>query len=144
MPSLIQVSSLNGGNVWDKTHSRKEGAFIWSIWHKAIAVNSWRDRFIKDIDGNCLMCMLDIVETIVHRFWGHKIVRRAWDYSIGIINIMKAKPWQKGPWRPLDWQHGIFGEKCSIINEQTLSSLAPFERCDTMDHLGGNERHHFQ
>ena len=28
--------------VWDPLRSGKEAAFIWSIWHKAVAVNEWR------------------------------------------------------------------------------------------------------
>ena len=28
--------------VWDPLRTGKEAAFIWSIWHKAVAVNEWR------------------------------------------------------------------------------------------------------
>lgn len=69
------------------------------------------ESFIKDIDDKCLICMAGIPETIVHRFWGCKISQTSWDFSIGIINTMKAKLRQAGPWRLLDWQHEIFGKK---------------------------------
>ena len=45
-PGLI----LKWNNVWDRTRSRKEGAFIWSIWLKTVVVNAWRARFIPDIE----------------------------------------------------------------------------------------------
>lgn len=31
---LVQV-----GHVWDNMRGKKEGAFIWVLWHKAVAVN---------------------------------------------------------------------------------------------------------
>jgi hypothetical protein len=106
-----RFQKLKWGNVWDKMRSKKEGDFIWSLWHKVVAVNSWRVRFIDEIDDKCLMCALDIPETIAHRFWDCKFARRAWDYAIGIINSMKAHPNQKGPWKAFHWHHGIFGKK---------------------------------
>ena len=30
--------------VWKPLRSGKEAAFMWSIWHKAVAVNEWRAR----------------------------------------------------------------------------------------------------
>lgn len=75
---------LKWGNVWDKTHSCKEGVFIWSIGHKAVAVNAWRDMFIKDIDNTCHMCMADIMKTIIHRFWDCRIALRAWTTPLAL------------------------------------------------------------
>jgi hypothetical protein len=99
-PSL----KLKEGDVWDKTHSCKEGAFIRSIWHKAVAVNAWRVMFIKDINNTCHMCMADILETIIYKIWDdYRIALRAWDYSPSIVNTMKANPGHKGPQRCLDW-----------------------------------------
>lgn len=83
------------GNVWDKTWTRKEGTFIWSIWHKAMAVNTWCVMFIKDIDDKCCMCNNDILKAIAHMFWDCRIVRRAWDFTIGIINTIRAKLGEK-------------------------------------------------
>lgn len=40
------------------------------------------------IDDKCQMCMLDIPKTIAHGFWDCRMARRAWDYCIGIINII--------------------------------------------------------
>ena len=68
-------------------------------------------RIYQGFDDKCLMCMVGIPETIVHRFWDCKIAQRTWDFSIGIINTIIAKLGEVGPWRPLDWQHKIFGKK---------------------------------
>lgn len=76
-------------------------------------VNAWRAKFIIGNDDKCHMCMVGVAEYIAHRFckWDCRIARRAWDFSIGVMNTMKAKPRQKGPRRPLHWQHGIFGKR---------------------------------
>ena len=42
--------------------------FIWSIWHRVVAVTSWRAMLIMDIDDRCHVCMNDIPETIAHKF----------------------------------------------------------------------------
>lgn len=39
------------------------------------------------------------------------MARRAWDFSIGIISMMKACTNRMVPWKELDWYHGIFGKK---------------------------------
>lgn len=125
--------------MWDKTHSHKEGAFTWSVWHKPVAIDSWRARFIKGIDNKCLMCRMDILEIITCSFWDCIIAQRAWDYSIGIINTLKAKLGQKGPWWPLDWQHGIFGKVVPSSMSKFLQLWLSFERHDMVDHLGGKK-----
>ena len=99
------------GNLWDKTRSKKRRAFIWSIWHRAVAVNSWRARFIVNIDDKCHMCMNDILETIFHKLWDRRVAWRSWDFAIGIIKTVKAKSGHKGPWKLLDRQHKIFVKK---------------------------------
>jgi hypothetical protein len=43
-----------------------------------------------------------------------------WDFYIGVVNITKAQLGQREPWRPLDWQHGIFVKKIP----STLSKLS--------------------
>ena len=41
---------LEWGNVWDRLRNRKEGAFIWALWHKVVVFNSWRARFTAEVD----------------------------------------------------------------------------------------------
>ena len=98
-------------NVWDITRSRKEGGYVWSIWHKAVAINAWRARFIQDIKNEYHLWMVDTTKTIAHRFRDCRFAKRAWDFSVGILNTMITQLGQKGPWRPLDWQHKNVGKK---------------------------------
>ena len=53
--------------VWDPFRSGKEGAFIWSIWHKAVAVNEWRAR-IASISKQCVVCLPNTSESVKHKF----------------------------------------------------------------------------
>ena len=59
-------------------------------------VTSWRAKVIVDIDDKCQTCMADIPQTITHRFWDYRMAHKAWDFSIRIIDIMKARPGQRG------------------------------------------------
>lgn len=68
---------LKWRNMWDRVHIQKERVFIWSIWHKAVAVTSWRARFIDYVNDKCWMCNLDLLETIAHKFWNCKIAHTA-------------------------------------------------------------------
>jgi hypothetical protein len=51
------------------------------------------------------------METIAHRSWDCRIAHMAWDFSIGLVNVMKAKLRQEGPWRPLDCNMGFLAQK---------------------------------
>lgn len=101
---------LKWGNIWDETHTRKEGAFIWSNW-QVVALNSWKAKFIANIDEKCIMCETNIPKTVTHRFWECMVARSAWEFSNNVVDNMKARLGQKERWRPLDWQHGIFKKK---------------------------------
>lgn len=67
-------------------------------------VNSWRIRFIVEIDDKCCMCALAIPKTIamVLGLWNCK---ESLELSIGIIDSMKAQ--KQGPqrafWWPISW-----------------------------------------
>ena len=108
---MAPILKVEIGNVSKKTLSTKGRAFDWSIWNKVIVVNSWRAQFIRDINDKCLMCSTNIPDSIAHRFRDCKIAHKIWDFSIGIVNIMKAKPGEKDMWRPLDWQRMILRKK---------------------------------
>lgn len=60
-------------NVWDRIRNRKEGAFIRSIWYRAVVVESWSVRLITDVDDKCQMCMAYMPETIAHKLWDCRV-----------------------------------------------------------------------
>jgi hypothetical protein len=40
----------NWRDVWQSHHSRKDAAFIWSIFHGIVVVNTWRAKVSLNID----------------------------------------------------------------------------------------------
>ena len=71
--------SLNEENqVWDPLWAGNEAAFMWSIWHKAVAVNEWRVRIAPtSISKKYVFCLFNINESIKHKFWYCMQTRRA-------------------------------------------------------------------
>lgn len=43
-------------NLKDIMKNTKEGLFIWSLWHKAVAINSWHARYVTNEDDKRHMC----------------------------------------------------------------------------------------
>lgn len=43
-------------NTWDAERVSKEGRLIWQLWHKAVAVNTWRSKIANSIDITCPVC----------------------------------------------------------------------------------------
>ena len=55
--------------VWDPLHAGKEVAFMWSIWHKAVAVNKWRAKIAPaSISKQCPFCLPNTSESVKHKF----------------------------------------------------------------------------
>jgi hypothetical protein len=40
-------------NIWCKMPSRKKAGFMWALWNKAIAVNTWRAKVDNSINQTC-------------------------------------------------------------------------------------------
>jgi hypothetical protein len=90
-------------NIWCKTRSRKEVGFMWALWNKAIAVNTWRakvDNLIKL--AHCAIMKknpryINFGSVIMHnglgcthktlwvRFWECYHAQRAWVYTQDIV-----------------------------------------------------------
>lgn len=56
----------NWQEVWNPQCPRKEAAFIWSIYHYAIAVNQWRQHAFPTISDRCPCCPDDTSESLMH------------------------------------------------------------------------------
>jgi hypothetical protein len=71
-------------NTWHKQRSKKESAFIWAFWNKAVA-----DLGEPKQTALCLKAasyMWEEEESIMHRFWDYIHARRAWEFINKIIN----------------------------------------------------------
>ena len=79
---------LRWNNLWDTERVRKEAGLMWSIWHKAVAVNVWRGAISKEIDQSCPVCLKGIRETVMHTFWECEVAQKAWLWGEAVINDM--------------------------------------------------------
>lgn len=78
---------------WNPAHLAKEAAFMWSIWHNAVAVNSWRAKIAASIDTQCPNCSMDHSETPFHRFFFCLRAQEAWNSGL----FLGAFWWQIAP-----------------------------------------------
>ena len=96
--------------IWDPLRAGKEAAFIWSIWHKAIAVNEWRARIAPaSISKQCVFCLPHTSESVKHKFWDCIQARRAWRWATFIMHELCGV--RMGNYDYFNWKQALFGEK---------------------------------
>lgn len=52
--------------LWAAYKSQKESGFLWTVYHKAIAVNVWRKQICPRISDDCDTCPSEIPEIVLH------------------------------------------------------------------------------
>lgn len=107
---LTTEALVKWGNIWHTQRNKKESAFIWSIWHKAIAVNDWRGKYALNINNTCVFC-LGVVETILHCFWECPRVQRTWAWCLDIIHALQQKQNRQPTRSTLTWAHCVFARR---------------------------------
>lgn len=115
-PSLINGQVLFQENfqpdwrdVWTGARPRKEAAFLWSVFYKAVAVNQWRHRAISAIPEVCTCCNAGIPESVVHCFYDCVMARPAWKFAASILQRLENANDPPYP-RPLpSWEQCIIG-----------------------------------
>ena len=96
--------------VWNPLRSGKEAAFIWSIWHKAVAVNEWRARIAPaSISKQFVFCLPNISESVKHKFWDCIQARRAWRWVTFIMHELCGV--KTGNYDCFNWKQALFGKR---------------------------------
>ena len=73
--------------VWDLHIAGKEATFMWSIWHKAVAVNEWSARIAPvSISKQCIFCLPNTSESVKHTLWDCIQTRKAWRWATFILH----------------------------------------------------------
>lgn len=121
---LAPNCKLKWGDVLDGSRNMKEIIFSWSIWNKSIAINTWRARFIEDIDDKCHMCNDDTLETIQCRFWDCRVARIAWNLPLVSFTWWKWELVKRGPGNHWDGTLGSL-EKKFPSTWQNLEEFTP-------------------
>ena len=120
--------------VWDPLHSSKEGAFIWFIWHKAVAVNEWRARIVHaSISKQCVICLPNMTESVKHKFWDCVQARRAWRWAMFIMHkLCGVKP---GNYDCFNWKQVIFRERIPKKYGKNIKIWHLLRGINLVDHL---------
>lgn len=96
-PNGPASSPIHSHDLWLKFRSAKDATFMWSIWHNALAIHSWRAKIATNIDVNCKCCMLTVEETPFHRFFSCIEAQDAWDYAQSILYHIRGIQLTQGP-----------------------------------------------
>jgi len=90
-PTLLQDSFAPlWKDIWIKARPQKDAAFIWSVWHNAVAVNSWRAQIAPGIDSRCVCCPLGVLETPIHWFFECPRAQEVWDYAQSMLHHIRG------------------------------------------------------
>lgn len=71
--------------VWITGRPRKEAAFLWSFYHRAIAVNQWRHVAHATTSELCSCCEQGVPESLIHGFFECVAARDAWTFATTIL-----------------------------------------------------------
>jgi hypothetical protein len=71
--------------VWQPQCSRKKVAYIRSILHGAIAVNTWLAKASPHTDPTCTCYGMALPESLLHRFYLCLLFAYAWKYAMAIL-----------------------------------------------------------
>lgn len=88
---------------------RKEAAFLRSLYHKAIAVNQWRNQSHPPISALCTCCQSGVPECLKHCFFECDAAAGAWEFAFTILYHAAQEPQASMPWPKLEWPQCLLG-----------------------------------
>jgi hypothetical protein len=65
--------------------------FIWSLYHKAIVVNTWKAKANQLIDAT-YHCFDLRLKKFIHKLFECSQTRHAWSLALTIMNMLRCKP----------------------------------------------------
>ena len=96
-------------DVWTPLRPRKEAAFLWSVYHRAVAVHQWRQRAFSQLSTECTCCDQGIPESLIHCFFACPPVIRAWDFVTSVLYTLAKELASAMPWPHLSWDQCLLG-----------------------------------
>lgn len=88
----------------------KNGAFMWLVIYKAMAVNKWHGKISKEIDKCCPDCGPHSVESVERRFYSCPLAQQGWQYPTNIIWQFFAKRRDLGPQKSFSMMQCLFDQ----------------------------------
>ena len=82
--------------IWHKAKAQKEATFLWSVIHKAMAINEWHSKISVEIDQSCSHCGPQLIKLVEHMLYNCPLAHHVWRYAANIIWQFFAKTWNLG------------------------------------------------
>jgi len=98
-------------DVWSKARPLKEAGFLWSVYHRAVAVHGWRRIATPQISTECNCCSDMVKGTIVHKFFYCSKTQHTWKFAMSVLYSALATPKIADNWPALFWEQCILGCK---------------------------------
>lgn len=99
----------NWMDVWRIGRPRKEAAFLWSLYHRAIAVNQWRRVASTTTSDLCTCCNRAVPESLIHAFYECEAASAAWEYATTVLYLMLEVQFDTIQRPRLTWQQCVLG-----------------------------------
>jgi hypothetical protein len=80
--------------VCHKAKAQKEASFLWSVIHKAFAVNEWHGNISTEFDKSCIHYGSHLVELVEHKFYicsTDPFAQHGWCHTANILWQLFAK-----------------------------------------------------
>jgi hypothetical protein len=97
--------------AWHKHRPKKKVGFLWSVYHAAVVINTWRGQISVAIPIRCLSFLEGLDETMLHRFHHCSKTRTAWIFSLTMLYMALDIAPINGIWQFLIWQQCVMGTK---------------------------------
>jgi hypothetical protein len=114
---------LDWKEIW-KNRSQKEAAFLWSVWHQAIATNTWRNKFNPAANPECPLCGSQFPETYIHRFYQCQFSKKLWTFAFTIMHWLIKGTQNLSPAATFTLEQCLFGRRVRLRRMGTLKIWA--------------------
>jgi hypothetical protein len=82
---------------------------MWSIWHQAVATNTWRKK-ITGGDLQCKCCDANSDESYTHRFYECRQARLGWTFGFSVLHRLQRAPRSYLPFSAFSFDQCIFAK----------------------------------
>jgi hypothetical protein len=101
----------NWKEVWLSRRPQKEAGFLWSVYHRAIAVNQWRSQMFRRISPLCVCCPQQSIEFVKHCMYECPRATTVWCYAQTILFTAQGTNLENGSWPSFTFQQCVFGSR---------------------------------
>jgi hypothetical protein len=90
--------------VWLSRRSQKEAGFLWSVYHRAIAVNQWRYQMFRRLSPLCVYCPQQCIESVRQCMFECPRAATVWRYAQTLLFVAQGTPTENRYWPSFTFQ----------------------------------------